>query len=93
MNDQRKNEDFVETDELLQNNDLIDDEIQKFIPKNRILKYENKMFKEMHLPQEARLFCLVFNSIVVEYEEENKNDDNNLGEKDVVLLKEIHSFS
>jgi hypothetical protein len=55
-----------------------------------ILKYESKFIKQMKIPQEPRLFCLIFNGNIVEYEGEEHSNDN---EKIQVLNKEIHNFN
>jgi hypothetical protein len=62
-----------------------------------ILKYESPFIKRINLPQEPRLFCLIYNGSAVEYESEAAQDDEEgarkTAETDSIIFKEIHSFT
>jgi hypothetical protein len=55
-----------------------------------ILNYESKFIKQFNVPSEPRLFCLVYNSAIVEY---NESEDDTFNEKPSTVFKEIHSFN
>lgn len=63
-----------------------------------LLKYESPFIKLMILPQEPRLFCLLYNGITVEYEDGEDNNEHAVGggncaERESVIFKEIHNFT
>ena len=47
-----------------------------------LIKYESPFMKKFLVPQEPRLFCLIYNSLVVDYSDTEPNNQN---------LKEIRS--
>lgn len=57
------------------------------------MKYEAPYIKKSLLPQEPRLYCLIYNSSVVEYDTGDDIDSQTKSEKEAAVFKEIHNFS
>lgn len=60
------------------------------------IKYESKFMRKIVLPEEPRLFCLMLNSLIVEYETESQNEEQQKSlksERESLIFKEIHNFN
>lgn len=55
-----------------------------------LLKYESPFVKRLALPQEPRLFCLIYNGVPVEYESTSEKEE---AERESIIFKEIHGFT
>ena len=58
-----------------------------------LLKFEQAFIKKLSIPQEPRLFCLIYQGNVVKYDNEENEDDSLQSECQPIILKEIHSFN
>ncbi|CDW90641.1 UNKNOWN [Stylonychia lemnae] len=77
------------------NSELSDQEDDEIID-TPYLNFESNFIKKLVLPQEPRLFCLIYNGNIVEYDSERQDDDqlkSLLTERQALIFKEIHSFN
>eukprot|EP00347_Sterkiella_histriomuscorum_P002563 403367666 len=78
------------------NDDLEYEGIDQDLDDMQYIKYESKVLKNLILPQEPRLFCLMLNGLIVEYESENQNEEQQKllkSERESLIFKEIHNFN